>query len=45
MLDGIKREKDFEVIMLEEAAKTIDQQEKQKYEAVEHKIETLKLNQ
>ena len=31
--------------MLEEAAKTVSQQEKQKCEAVEHKIEMLKLNQ
>ena len=44
LLDA-KRELDFEVIMLEDAAKTIKAREQQKYEDVEHKIETLKLKQ
>ena len=42
---GQKRELEFEVIMLEEANKTEQGRNEQKYEDMEHKIETLKLNQ
>ena len=40
-----KREKEFEVIMLEEASKTVQAKEEMKREDVKHKIETLKLKQ
>ena len=39
----VKRELEFEVIMLDEAGKTEEAREKQKRDDVEHKIETLKL--
>ena len=44
-LQDVKREMEFEVIMLEEAAKTEQAREKQRCADVEHKIETLKLKQ
>lgn len=44
-LQDVKREMEFEIMMLEEAAKTEQAREKQRRADVEHKIETLKLNQ
>lgn len=40
LMDG-NRELEFEILMLEEAKKTVAAKEKQKYEDMEHKIETL----
>ena len=36
---------DFEVIMLDEACKTVQAREQKKYDDIEHHIETLKLKQ
>jgi len=41
----VKREKEFEVIMLKDAAKSEHERHKKKYADIEHKIETLKLKQ
>lgn len=38
------RELEFEILMLEDVKKTVTAKEKQKYEDMEHKIETLQLN-
>ena len=44
-LQDVKREMEFEVIMLEEAAKTEQMRAKQRVADVEHRIETVKLKQ
>ena len=44
-LQDEKREMEFEVIMLEEAARTEESRAKQRVADVEHRIETVKLKQ
>ena len=41
----VKREKEFEVIMLKDAARSEQERHKKKCADIEHKIETLKLKQ